>query len=60
MTDYSPSQVDFVAERCTACGEVALRVTALGERPVVNIQWRATKSATCDHMVLEFLRVTGR
>jgi hypothetical protein len=59
MSDYSPSSVDFVAERCETCGEVALRKTALGERPIVDVRWRATKSATCDHMVLDYLRVSG-
>ncbi|MDQ3699900.1 MAG: hypothetical protein M3442_03155 [Chloroflexota bacterium] len=57
MNEYTPTFVDFAAERCDRCGEVALRRTALGEQPVVKVRWRATKSGSCDHMVLDALTV---
>ncbi len=59
MADYDPSAVAFVADRCSSCGEIALRTTELGERPEVTVRWHATKSATCDHMVLDSLSVTS-
>jgi hypothetical protein len=60
MTDYDPTVVDVLIDRCDVCGQVALRRTALGERPLVNIRWRVSESATCDHMVVESLSVTSR
>ena len=59
VTDYDPSTVDVLIERCETCGEVALRRTALGETPAVNVRWRASKSATCDHMIVESLSVSS-
>lgn len=60
MTEYTTTLVDFAAERCDDCGEVALRRTALSESPAVDVRWRATKSETCDHMVLLALTVNSR
>jgi hypothetical protein len=60
MTDYDPATVDVLIERCGTCGEVALRRTALGERPAVSVRWRASKSAVCDHMVVESMSVSSR
>ncbi len=59
VTDYDPTSVDVLIERCDVCGDVALRRTSLGERPLVNVRWRATKSIKCDHMVVEWLHVSS-
>jgi hypothetical protein len=60
VTDDDPSTVDVLIERCDVCGEVALRRTRLGERPAVTVRWRASKSATCEDMVVESLSVSNR
>lgn len=50
--------MDVLIERCGACGEIALRRIALGERPAVKVAWRAVKSETCDHMIVESMSVS--